>query len=486
VRNACFAKPGYKWWVLAVVQCSFMLVGVDSTIVNLALPTMAREMGASLSTAQWAIAAYFTTTAVVLPMMGRVADAVGLKTIFLVGFAVFTASSVGCGLAPNFETLIAMRIMQATGAAALLANSNVISLGVFPLRQHSMAMGINGTIFSLGFGLGYTLGGFLIEAWGWRSIFLINLPIGLAAMVLGMVVLVEEKIRPVVPAKVPFDGIGAGLSIVALALLMVSLDRMSATGGVDGLLLMLLLAAFVGLAVLVTVEKRSRHPMLDVSLFRNGNFTMGLVTRLMSNASFTACAFLIPFYTQGVLGFSPIESGLMMLPFALMFAVAGPISGRTADKIGPRALTVAGFLCSGSAFFVLSLLGHAESELRELVVQIGLGMALLGTGSGLFISPNSAVTLDAVPKDRAGAASGLLYFMAFLGSALGTAGAAAALTSGLHGHGGIAALHSETGRVAATVSFLDAQRLVFHLLIGVSVFGAVICGMRGRPHARPV
>ena len=478
-RGTFSESPSYKWWVLAVVQFSFMLIGVDSTIVNLALPTIARDLGADIAVAQWTIAAFFTTTAVVLPMAGRLADVMGLKKVFLMGFVIFTASSVGCGLAPSLEVLIGMRVVQAVGAAALLANSNVISLGVFPPNQHALAMGVNGSIFSLGFALGYTLGGFFIQWFGWRSIFLVNLPIGLLAISLGALVLVESKIRRVSPPKVPFDWAGAVLSVVALTLVMVSLDGLTRGPQVSGGLLIILLAGLVGVGSFFLVEMKNKHPLLDVQLFRNPPFSIGLVTRLMSNAVFTATAFAIPFYTQNVLNFTPIESGLMMVPFAVTFAVAGPLSGRAADRIGSRALTTAGFVSTGAALIVLGALTAEPGHERNLVIQVAIGMALLGLGSGLFISPNSSVTLDAVPADKTGAASGLLYFTAFLGSATGTAYAASVLSAGLRDHGGLTALHSQGTREIGVASFLHAQGFVFHSLIAVTVLAIILCLSRG-------
>lgn len=474
----------YKWWVLIVVQCSFLLVGIDSTIVNLALPTIARDMHAELAAAQWTIAAYFTTTAVVLPMAGRLADLFGLKTVFIAGFAIFTASSVGCGLATDLGTLIAMRILQAGGAAALLANSNVITLGVFPPRQHALAIGINGTIYSLGFALGYTLGGFLIEWFGWRSIFLVNLPTGLLAIALGWIVLVEEKIRPEPPPRIPFDWRGALLSIVALALIMLSLDRMAGSGQLPLSLVGMLAAGVAGLFAFVVMELRNPHPLLDVRLFQNPLFSIGLGTRLASNAIFAGSAFVLPFYTQTVLKFSPIESGLMMLPFAIAFSIAGPLSGHAADRIGSRILTTSGFIATALGLIALSLLtpsgGHAA------FVQVCVGMGLLGLGSGLFISPNSGATLDSVPRDKTGAASGLLYCMAFLGSASGTAFAAAMLSNSLRTHGGLAALHDTTRAAASVGDLVAAQHFVFHTLLVCSLLAATLCVMRQskRPEQR--
>ena len=173
----------------------------------------------------------------------------------------------------------------------------------------------------------------------------------------------------------------------------------------------------------------------------------------------------------------------MMLPFAVTFAVAGPLSGRAADRIGSRALTTAGFVSTGAALIVLGALTAEPGHERNLVIQVAIGMALLGLGSGLFISPNSSVTLDAVPADKTGAASGLLYFTAFLGSATGTAYAASVLSAGLRDHGGLTALHSQGTREIGVASFLHAQGFVFHSLIAVTVLAIILCLSR-RSHAK--
>jgi MFS family permease len=206
----------------------------------------------------------------------------------------------------------------------------------------------------------------------------------------------------------------------------------------------------------------------------------------MSNGIFAACGFIVPFYTQAVLGFSPVESGLMMLPFAVAFSVAGPLSGRAADKMGSRVLTVAGFVCTSLALLVLASLEVARGDVHPAMVKVAVGMALLGLGSGLFISPNSGVTLDSVPAEKGGSASGLLYCMAFLGSAVGTAYAASLLAAGLRGEGGLATLRDHTSGAAGMVTFVEAQGFVFHSLLAASVVGVVLCALRSGRHSTPM
>ena len=249
----------YKWWVLAVVQCSILLVGIDATIVNLALPTISEQLNVPVTLSQWVIAAYFITTALALPASGRMADLFGRKTVFVAGFAVFTLGSVMCGLAPNAEILIAMRVLQAMGGAALLANSNAISLAVFPFEQHGLAMGINGTVYSVGYALGFTLGGWLIYAFGWRSVFLVNLPIGIAAIILGLLVLIESRLTLEKKSDETFDYLGLIFSVLAIGGFMVGLEGWVTHGRLDGPRLALLLTGAVSLVIFILVEIGRAH-----------------------------------------------------------------------------------------------------------------------------------------------------------------------------------------------------------------------------------
>jgi len=278
----------YKWWVLAVVQCSILLVGIDSTAVNLALPTIAKEMSASVDVSQWIIAAYFIATALSLPAAGRFADMLGRKAVFVGGFAIFTLGSAFCGLATDIHVLIAMRVLQAIGAAALLANSNVITLAVFPHEQHGVAMGINGTVYSLGYALGFTVGGWFIYAFGWRAIFIINVPIGLAAIGLGLCILIESRLGAEKKTEQTFDYVGMVFSVFGIGGLLVALEAL-ADGHFSGFRLALLPVGLVSLFIFIFVELRSRSPLLDIRLFKLPLFSIGVSTRFLNNGIVAAC-----------------------------------------------------------------------------------------------------------------------------------------------------------------------------------------------------
>jgi len=466
----------YKWWVLAVVQCSILLVGIDSTVVNLALPTISKEMGSAVAISQWVIAAYFIATALSLPAAGRLADMLGRKDVFVGGFAIFTLGSVCCALAPNIEVLIAMRVLQAVGAAALLANSNVITLAVFPYTQHGVAMGINGTVYSVGYALGFTLGGWLINTFGWRSIFYINLPIGMIAITLGLCILIESRLTLEKKSGETFDFIGLIFSVLAIGGLLVGLEAF-ADGRDTGFNQALLPVGAVSLLIFILVELRSKSPLLDIRLFRLPLFSIGVSTRFLNNGIVAACTFLIPFYTQLALGFTPLESGFLMLPYSLALAVCGPIAGRLSDQFGARYMTTGGFISGGFALFWLSTLKEVPpgASVTATIWQVGLGMLFLGAASGAFVSPNNSITLDAVPSHQTGAASGSLWCSSFLGSAIGTAFGAAMLH-----HGAKATEGNLVSEPNLKSILLHQQTEVFHILMIFSVIGGTVCFLRGK------
>jgi len=477
-------KNTYKWWVLAVVQSSILLVGIDSTIVNLALPTISKDLDVSITLSQWVIAAFFIATALSLPVAGRLADMHGRKTVFVGGFAVFTLGSVLCGLAPNAEFLIAMRVLQALGGAALLANSNVISLAVFPFEQHGLAMGINGTVYSVGYALGFTVGGWFISAFGWRSIFLVNLPIGLVAIALGLIILVESRLTSGKKTGETFDYIGMVFSIVAIGGLMIGLEGWANHGHLTGFRIGLLTAGAISLVVFIVVELRAASPLLDVRLFRLPLFSVGTSTRFLNNGIGASVAFLIPFYTQIALGFTPLQSGLLMLPYSIALGMCGPLAGRLSDQFGARWMTSGAFFSGGLALFWLSTLKVIPpgASLDGTIFHVALGMLFLGAASGFFVSPNNSITLNAVPSHQTGAASGCLWCMSFLGTAVGTAFSAAVLHDGESSAGGREALqYHATGLVDPMLEtiLLRQQTEVFHYLMIFSLIGCVTCFLRG-------
>lgn len=472
----------YKWWVLVVVLCSVLLVGVDSTAVNLALPTISNQMRVPVSQSQWVIAAYLIATALSsLAVAGRLADLLGRKTVFVGGFVLFTIGSASCGYAPNIEVLIAMRVLQAIGGAMLLANGNVITLAVFPLEQHGLAMGIINMVFSAGYALGFTLGGWFISAFGWRSIFLINIPVGLAAIVLSLCILNESRLSMGATTNRRFDFAGLLFFVLAIGGLMIGLEEYASRGSLSSGGAALLALGVISLVVFIVVEWRNPAPLLEVRLFRLPVFTVGVSTRFLINGIMNATIFFIPFYTQMVLGFTPLQGGLLTLPYTIALAVVCPLAGELSDKFGARWLMTGGLLCGALALLWLSGLKQVlpGESMVAMGAQVALGLLLLGGAGGLFITPNNSMTLDAVPREQAGAASGCIWCLCFLGSAVGTAFSAAMLHQGEKAASGGEAIVLPLTSPPMQQAILSQQTMVFHILIFLSLLGAIVCFLRG-------
>jgi EmrB/QacA subfamily drug resistance transporter len=456
----------YKWWALAVVQLSILLVGVDSTITNLALPSITKSFDVNVSTSQWVISVFFISVALALPAAGRFSDIFGRRSVFVSGFALFTIASALCGLAPNIYLLILMRVVQGFGGAALLANSNVISLAVFPLKQHGLALGINGTVYSIGYALGFTLGGQLIHSFGWRSIFYLNVPTGIFAILLGLFVLEENLLESKANKlqKFSFDYPGFLFSAIGIGGTMAAVVMITSAKTVPYQLILLLLFGLISLLLFVFFELNNKSPLLDVRLFKIVEFSRGAFTRLLNNAIVAACTFAIPFFTQTILKFTAFQSGMIMLPYALGLAIVGPISGRLSDRYGPRWLTTLGFISGGISLMWLDSIGgslHSNLNVTPMIVKTIVAMFMLGSASGLFVSPNNSASLDAVPLNRTGTASGVIWSVSFIGSAFGTAYGAAILHNVI------------SGGVPAFV-YLKAQSLLFHTLIILSFIGGYL------------
>ncbi len=469
--------PNHKWWALLVVQSGILMATIDGSIVNVGLPTIMHAFGVGIETVEWVVIAYLLTISISLLPFGRLADMLGRKRVVLAGYTLFTIGSALCGLAPTVETLIGARIMQALGAACLMANGMAITSAVFPARERGKALGINGTVVATGTTIGPTLGGFLIQTFGWHSIFLVNVPIGIAAVALGALVLREERISAPQRPGQRFDALGAALAAVGIGGLVLGLERVATRGAFDAPSLALVAVGAVALVAFALAERRVPQPLLDLALFRVRAFNFGTLAALLSFVALSTNIFLMPFYLQLVLGFDPLQAGLMLTPVSLMLAVVAPIAGRLSDRVGSRLLTTIGLSSTVVGLFWLSTL-RADSTYPEVFVRL----LLLGAGSGLFQSPNSSAVLGAVPRERLGIASGLLSAMRNLGMVLGTSASAAILAGGLAAFGGMAALREAVDpavRQALLDSYLLAQRNAYLLAAAVACIGVALAAARG-------
>ncbi len=409
-------------WTLALVCLAAVLLTLDITIVNVALPEMATELEARLDGLQWVINGYTLAFAALLLTAGSVSDRVGRRSIFLVGVAVFTAASAACGFAWNTASLAVFRVLQGAGGAMVMGTSMALIAGAFPPGPaRKGAIGAFSAVGGAAAGLGPLVGGALVDGLGWRWIFWINIPVGVV-LIAGTLLRLREPAREAPVGRV--DVTGALLAVVMLFTLNYALIAGPDDGWGSPWVLATLVAGLVLLGVFVLVERRTPHAVLDVRLFGIPSFSGAvLLTFLARITSFGILPYLI-LWLQGMLGHTPLETGVRLLALTLPILIVAPLAGRLGQCIPASRLMAAGFLLIMAAFLVMSRIGPDSSWTVALP-----GFMLLGVGGALAFPPLLGVTLDVVPKERAGMASGLSNTFFPLGTATGVAAFGAVFTA---------------------------------------------------------
>jgi EmrB/QacA subfamily drug resistance transporter len=411
-----------KWLILSAVSLGSLMSTLDGSIVNIALPAIQADFGIDLTTVEWVVVAYLLVVGSLLLPVGRLGEVRTFKRVYLVGFAIFTAASVMCGLAPTEGWLITFRAVQAVGAAAIMAMGPAVIARTFDASERGRALGLNGVSVSLGLSLGPALGGILTQVASWRAIFLINLPIGILAIIWAWRVLPQEQRG----RDRSFDLRGAALSGASLFCLLLALSEGQGWGWTSPQTL-LLIGAFLVLGVLfIAAERASAQPLLDLSLFRIRPFSFGLASVVVAFAGMFTATFLLPFLLELGRGFSPIEAGLLLTPVPISMAIVAPFSGAASDRFGSGVLA-----STGMAVMVVALLSLTQLPTGFALPDLVWRLVLLGVGQGLFMSPNSAAVLGSVPGRRVGTASGTLAQMRVTGQALGIALSAAVVATRL-------------------------------------------------------
>jgi EmrB/QacA subfamily drug resistance transporter len=401
-----------KWLILSSVSLGSLMATLDGSIVNIALPAMQADFGIDLTTITWVVVAYLLVVGSLLLSVGRLGEVLTFKRVYLVGFAIFTLASVCCGASPTAAWLVGFRVVQAVGAAMIMAMGPAIVARTFSASERGKALGLNGISVSIGLSLGPALGGILTQAATWRAIFLINVPIGLLAIVWAARILPAEESGK----DQTFDIRGAMLSAGAVFALLLALIDGQPWGWTSPAVVGLFVAFMVLGALFVLVERRAVQPMIDLAMFRIRAFSAGLASVVVAFGGLFTATFLLPFLLQQGRGFSPVEAGLLLTPVPIVMACVAPFSGAASDRFGPRALASAGMIV-----MVAGLLSLAELPLNFSLPDLIWRLALLGLGQGLFMSPNSSAVLGSVPRPRVGTASGTLAQMRVNGQALGIA-----------------------------------------------------------------
>ncbi len=401
-----------KWLVLISVGMGIFLATIDGSIVNVALPTLVRELNTNFATVQWVVLGYLLTTTTLLLSMGRLGDMVGKKPVYVSGFVIFTLGSLLCGSAPSVQWLIGFRVLQAVGAAMTQALGIAIVTEAFPSHERGKALGISGTLVSIGIVLGPTLGGLLIDALSWRWIFYVNLPIGIIGTL--MVLSYVPNFKPSGGQK--FDFAGAFVLLAGLLLLLLAMTFGQERGFADGLILGMLGTAVCILILFIIIEKRISHPMIDLQLFTNRLFNVSLLTGLLVFVTVAGVFILLPFYLENMLGYDTRQVGLMIAAVPILLGVTAPIAGTLSDKIGVRPIATCGLFIMLIGYLAMSRL-NLSTTLPVYIISV----LPFGAGVGVFQSPNNSAIMGSVPREKLGITSGLLAITRNLGQTTGIA-----------------------------------------------------------------
>ncbi|MBI5959562.1 MAG: MFS transporter [Chloroflexi bacterium] len=391
------------------VGMGIFLSTIDGSIVNVALPTLKKELHTNFATVQWVVVAYLLIITSLMLGVARLADMIGKKRIYITGMVVFTSASLLCGLSPSVQFLIGFRVLQGIGAVMMQALGMAIITEAFPREQRGRALGAAGTIVSLGISIGPTVGGLLLGTVGWRAIFLVNLPVGIGGFILARRYVPDW--RP--PGGQRFDAAGAVTVLITLLMLTLSLTFGPDTGWDHPAILALLIGAAVGFVVLVIIESRLAQPMIDLRLFRDTLFSISLFTGLIVFVVL-AGGFVMPFYLEQVKGFNPRQMGLLLTVVPAALGLTAPIAGALSDRYGSRGISLAGLVVIIGACWLVTTIDENTSALGYIVRTLPLGI-----GIGLFQSPNNSAVMGAAPRERLGVASGLLALSRSLGQVVG-------------------------------------------------------------------
>ncbi|HEY6728615.1 MAG TPA: MFS transporter [Polyangiaceae bacterium] len=409
-----------KWWVMAAVTVGVFLSTIDGSMVNLALPVLARELDATFAAVQWVVLAYAFTLVALMLVAARLGDRYGKQRVYLAGFVVFTLGSLCCAASSSVGTLLAARVVQSVGASGLMALGAALVAEAFPPAERGRAMGLVGAVVSVGLVSGPTLGGLLLQALPWQALFLVNLPLGVLGTALTLRFVPTDS-----PVRAhPFDWRGALLLVGALLgfLLAITLGPHAAEPSV--LLVTALLASLVGMFAFVKAQRTARSPLVDPELFSRAEVSVSVLTGSMVFLASSGLVLLVPFFLQDLQGRPPAAAGLLMAVPPLVMGLTSPLAGWLSDRVGTRPLATLGLGVLAVGYLLVSGL-RLDTPAWEYLLRI----ACLGLGMGLFQSPNNSAVLGAVPRQQLATASGLLSLSRLLGQATGVALVGAAWTA---------------------------------------------------------
>lgn len=443
-----------KWAVLAILAIGIFMATLDSSIVNISLPTMARYFLTPLNGAiEWVIIAYLVVIAGMLLTIGRLSDIVGRKLLWTAGLVIFTLGSAICGAAPTLLVLIIARAFQGLGGALVMSVSPAMLISAFPPEERGRALGMNTISVALGTSVGPTVGGLITANFSWRWIFYVNVPLGLVGVIATLLVLREHQ--PHTNGR--FDPVGALLLALGLIALTLGLSFGQEWGWSSPTLIATMGLSIAAFVALVWVELHVADPVIDFNLLRNRIFVSANSSLILCYLGVFAVSFMLPFYLEELRGLSVIEAGLLLSPFPLVIALVAPFSGALADKIGSRWLAVAGLTVVSIGLVLISQL-NAQSSIGDIIWRL----VLTGAGQALFQSPNSSALMGSVARERQGSASGFLSTGRVMGQSVSVALAGAIFTSLGGAIAGVALIRPQGISTPAYMALQQTFTTAFH------------------------
>ena len=467
MRARLFTAANRKWWTLGAVAFGLFMIMLDNTVVNVALPSMARDLGVGLSELEWIVTGYALTFASLMLTGGKLADLLGRRRIFVVGLVIFTGASLACGLAETGEFLIGARIVQGVGAALMNPATLSIIAATFPPHQRGMAIGIWAGVSALALAIGPLVGGLLTEHLAWNWIFFVNIPVGVVAVVASFILIRESKDESE-NQRLDLPGlVTSGLGLFALTYGLIEANTYGWTSA-------RIVGAFaVAVAMLVTfvlLETRQRFPMLDLSLFRNGTFAGANLAVLLVALAMFGVFFFVSLYMQGILGYSAVEAGAAFLPMTVLIILIAPIAGKTSDRVGSRWLMTAGMLLVAGQLLYFSRQDEHSSYLNLLP-----GLVVGGMGMALVMTPSAAAAVRALPVDKSGVGSAVLNAFRQVGGSIGIALMGAIMAHRVGDLSGPEVFRRPD-------RFIDGFSTSLEVAAGIAIVGAIVAAALVRPH----
>jgi EmrB/QacA subfamily drug resistance transporter len=458
--SGIFAEANRKWLTLAAVSVGLFMIMLDNTVVNVALPSIQRELESDLSELEWIVTGYALTFASLMLVGGKVADAYGRRRIFVLGIVVFTLASLLCGLASSSEMLIGARVLQGAGAALMNPATLSIIAATFPPRQRGTAIGIWAGVSALALAIGPLVGGLITEHVHWSWIFFVNVPVGVLGIVASFLFIDESRDETHASLDIP----GLATSAIGLFALTYGLIEANTYGWTSARIVGAFVVSAVSLVSFVVIERRRREPMLPLELFRSGTYAgANLVILLVALAMF-GVFFFVSLYMQNVLGYSAVETGAAFLPMTVLIILIAPVAGRMSDRIGSRGLMTAGMLLVALHLALFSRLSD-DASFWDLLPAFLVG----GVGMALTFTPSAAAATRSVPVDKAGVGSAVLNCARQVGGTMGVAIMGAIVAA-------------EAGGEVSVDAFMRGFERALLVAAGIALVGAVVAFTLVRPH----